>query len=487
MTVADSSSSINWSLVGPALAIEVVVLVLVSGVWLWVWRRNAVHSGPHLAELAGDEPPAVVNLLVHGMKVSVEAAAATLLDLAARGHIEVDEINSAMTLVHVRDPEHRHRQEFLPHERRVLDELARLEVDGVVPAEACNLGPEDVSWRWWRRFATDVGDEAVQSGLADRGFVSPAFLSGVSGLSWFCALLFVLVIIPPFLLVNGSAHTNEPLAWLLVCSYVVPLSAVCSTFRIKYVTTAEGRAIATRWLGTREWLSEAEFDQHPPAAVQIWGRPLAYAIALGLAPHSARGLPFSAEDDVHAWSAARGSWHPIRIRYPMWIPGWGRPTGRVLLTSIGVAVVTVAAGIGMWNWRAAPGGRPTGVVLFVVAVLATALALIALLDLGPGVTVEGEIIRLRARFPDLERGLLTIVIHHPRWFVAIDNSRSRIHAISIREHDFELLREGNRVRITASRLLKYARRIAVIDEADDTEYVVRGPRPRETASSPGDG
>jgi hypothetical protein len=465
------SDSADWTYLTPAIAVEVLTLLLVAAFWLWVRRQNAVHVGPRNNDF-GDEPPAVVNLLAHGMKVTAEAAAATALDLAARGHVDIDEIDSSLSLVHVR--EGKTHDALLPFERLVLDALAALEVDGVVPAEACSLGPEALSWRWWRRFSAQVGDEAVHQGLAGMGFVGSVFLSTEApAISRWWLLSSVLLVIPPGLLLLGTQHSNDLASWLALFSYAFPLAAVYSITRARYIATERGRAAASRWMGTRRALSEGEFDQHPPASVRIWGRALAYAVALGLAKHTARGLPFSAEDDFHGWSAAGGSWHPIRIAYPMWLPGWGRRTLGVLGWSLLVASVALGAGLAMWSRTSAPGGRQTAVVLFIVAALALLEALVAAADLGPAVTIEGEVIRLRARFPDFERGLLTIVVHRPRWFVAVDNNRRRMRAISIREQDFDQLADGDHVRVTVSRFLKYARSIRVVDEEDDAEYVIR--------------
>ena len=57
--------------------------------------------GPETSELA-DEPPAVANLLVNRCQVTHAAAAATLLDLAARGHLEVFEAGVDRFVVRLR-------------------------------------------------------------------------------------------------------------------------------------------------------------------------------------------------------------------------------------------------------------------------------------------------------------------------------------------------------------------------------------------------
>jgi Predicted membrane protein (DUF2207) len=468
---ANTGGAPDWTLITPALAVEVVIVLLVLAFWLWVLRQNEVRPGPRNEEL-GPEPPAVVNLLTHGMKLTSSAAAATALDLSARGYIEIDEINSSLSLVRVARSQAR--EDLRPFEARLLDELESLEVDGVVPAEACNFGPEALSWRWWRKFSTEVGDDAVERGLAGTGPFGEAWMTtSNSVLSRWWLATFLLLIVPPGLLALGTKDSSDAASYAVLFSFIVPLVAACSITRARYVATEAGRYTASRWLGTRAALSEGEFDQYSPASVAVWGRPLAYAVALGLAKHVARGMPFGAEDDSHGWSSAHGMWHPIRIAYPMWLPGWGRRTGRVVAVALAVAVVAFIAANGMWSWEAAPGARPTAIVLYAIAALALLESVIAAIDLGPPVVIDGEVIRLRARFPDFDRGLLTIVVHRPRWFVAVDTGRSRVHAISIRETDFNELAEGDHVRLTVSRFFKCARTIRVIDDPEGAERLIR--------------
>src|SRR5262249_49944640 len=155
-----------------------------------------------------------------------------------------------------------------------------------------------LSWRWWRAFGRDVGDEAARHGLVTSG----------SALSRLWLGLLALLAIPAWMLIvgtggTGSTGSNDLGSWLAVLSLLIPGFAVYSLARIRYVLTAEGRRVGRTWLGIGRMLSEATFDQQPPAAVRIWGRSLAYATALGLAGHVATGMPFGMENDRHAWSA----------------------------------------------------------------------------------------------------------------------------------------------------------------------------------------
>ena len=52
-----------------------------------------------------------------------------------------------------------------PYERRVLDQVRRKAVDGVVPTDALTTGPEDASRGWHRAFGREVIGDAQERGL----------------------------------------------------------------------------------------------------------------------------------------------------------------------------------------------------------------------------------------------------------------------------------------------------------------------------------
>src|SRR6266508_2510625 len=125
-------------------------------------RSREVDPGPATMEL-GDEPPAVVNLLANDWRVTADAVPATLLDLAGRDLVDIDQLGPEDTIVRVRRAGD---ASLAPYERLVLDHVAGLAVDGVVPAQALTTGPQDQSKRWWKAFTGAVVADARQRGLA---------------------------------------------------------------------------------------------------------------------------------------------------------------------------------------------------------------------------------------------------------------------------------------------------------------------------------
>src|SRR5918911_3688326 len=114
----------------------IVLTVAITAIWLVVvgivYLRHRPHepeAGPPTLDL-GPEPPAVANLLVSGFRVTHDAVPATLLDLSARGLVELEERAPGSYVCRLREaPE----GELQRYERRVLDLLRRRASDGIVP------------------------------------------------------------------------------------------------------------------------------------------------------------------------------------------------------------------------------------------------------------------------------------------------------------------------------------------------------------------
>ena len=377
----------------------VVALLLWGAVLLLVviaTRSREVEPGPATMEL-GDEPPAVVNLLANDWRVTADAVPATLLDLASRDLLDVDQLGPDGNVVRVRrtgDPR------LSSYERLVLDHVAGLAVDGVVPAQALSTGPQDQSRRWWKSFASAVVADARQRGLArDRWSQSAkaavrmaAFGPAVLGAIWL-------------------AVASDIGFGALVVGFVAFTALAEAPSRFASVRdTPAGREAAARWLGVRVYLANDEFfPTLPPAAVAIWDRYLGYGAAMGVATAAVRALPMGAEDEHRAWSAYGGRWRVVEVGYPRARILWGRHPAAAFLVALVVAAVGYGATRLLFSlYRATDGSTGTvvfwvrlvAVLLLVAAVLllvwAVSAAVRALLDAFSRRRFQGQVLRLRS-------------------------------------------------------------------------------------------
>ncbi|GAA0387823.1 hypothetical protein GCM10009530_43630 [Microbispora corallina] len=448
-----------------------------AGLWLLLLlalavatRNPEVEAGPPTGELA-EQSPAVVDLITGGWRLCDEAPSATLLDLAARGAVQIEEIGPELSLVRLRRDEP---TGLRPYERLVLEHVRSLAVDGVVATGALAEGSRNLG-RWWKSFRKKVIVDAREQGLS-RPRWSRAH----------AALLTAAAVVPAAatgaaVTFTDSRHEGGLGAAIVSFALLVSLMSRLNGER----GTERGARAAAHWLGVREHLSAGRFAEQPAASVTIWGRHLAYAAALGLAPRAVTSLPVSTPaDDRRAWSDYGGMWHVVEVRYPSRLL-WGRKP----LPTIGRGL---AAGFfaGFWTWILLivasafdlwPDGLATPGALLVGAAIAGLPIVYALSDLGTPATVEGQVVRLR-RFQSGTKG-----DDNPKWtyWCAVDEGRSReVRALGLDEEMWHGLNEGDRVRALAGRRLGWIRQIEVVERSrtagaeryDDTgEHLVDAP------------
>jgi hypothetical protein len=416
------------------LGVAAGALWLAAAAFLYVSRYPAEPPvGPRTLEL-GPESPAVANFLVHDFRVTDEAVAATLIDLAARRFVEVEQRGVGVFFVRLRPA----REEPLaPYERRVLEHLTKLESGGVVPAEALTTGPAEVSRSWRRAFDAEVVAEAKARGLS-RDAVAGRIYLGLIGAAALPALSAIaLKAYSVAIVILGAGYLI--LEWILG--------------RHPQRETPAGLEAASRWLGVRAELEANEvFRQYTPLTVPLWDRLLAFGAALGVASGASRPLLMGTESDTHAWSSHGGRWRPVRIRYPrIWPPGWGLDPRVALLGGTGAAVVGGLAlyshGVGLLEtvgdgWSGIVPGAYL-LMLCVAVVFGIAVTVMAVQDQWSSQEVTGPILRLRAFGGDDD--------NDKRYYAAVDDGSSRsIRALRLDARDYAKLRQGQLVTVAST-------------------------------------
>ena len=128
---SSSSSGFSMPLLVAAAAAALAWLGAVGAVI--AWRRPPRVDPVAMAPGELPEPPAVAGLLCDDFTVGGETAPATLLDLAARRVVVLDEVQPGETVCRLRA---RDTTDLTPYEEMVLDQLRAKALDGVVPAGA---------------------------------------------------------------------------------------------------------------------------------------------------------------------------------------------------------------------------------------------------------------------------------------------------------------------------------------------------------------
>lgn len=505
----------------PALLVAALVVLGAAAVLVtWLSRTNAPRrprAAPAQMELTGSEPPAIAGMLTNRFEVPSEAATATLLDLAARDWVRIDQVGEDRILVRTRERPPA-ANGLAPYEERVLRHVQRKAIDGSAPAEALTTGPDKQAERWWRGFRREVEKDAKRRGLA-----RPRWTLGALALLW-AATVAALGAVGLAFQTGDRVPTVEasvdPLAGVAILGALVLGWYAARVTRAGHQRdTDQGLEVAGRWLGVRRWLDEqGDFGEAPAASVAIWDRYLPYATAFALAPTVERELPMGQEHDRRAWSNASGTWRQVRVAYPRWRPGWGEHPFRALVTGALQAAVAGAIAVGgfvVWTGRTDAlddvdpealiwierGAMVVALVLAPVALYAAAKAVAGLVDLLPRRRVEGLVIRRRAiRAGDwIPRPLRLLWYsfsrssrpgthgshHHRRrpsevdryrrvrWWVALDDGeQAKVGAYQVRPAIYRRAPQGARVRLSVSPILGYVKDVEVLEAPPGGERAV---------------
>ena len=253
---------------------EGITWVLAATTWLLLALlprlpalRPPPPPGPPTLE-PGQEPPAVASLLVSSARGRRAALAATVLDLGARGCLDLAWMGPS--LLGCRAVRVREGTRLLPFERRVVERLRTHLRGGEAPVSALLPAPRGPgSRRWYRGFAQEVIRVARAQGL-----VSAQLSPGRS------RLLLLAAVVPaglPALFVwrSGGLGPGSDVVVALVAAGV--LLAAWFLLPRGFRATEAGRQVAGRWLGLLDgldaepWQGQAPLRDPMPARILAVG------------------------------------------------------------------------------------------------------------------------------------------------------------------------------------------------------------------------
>jgi hypothetical protein len=318
------------------------------GLALLATRPARPRPAPATPDL-GDEPPAVVSMLSNRWRLTEDAAESTLLDLAARRFIELRQPanDPYHTTIHLRELAAAELATLNPYERRVLERVRGLAVEGVVPVTALTFRNPRQARGWNRRLHHEVVKDTRARGLSRRRF-GPLVLTVLTVVALQASAGLAVAAFRS----ETSDPDSSPLVgafWVSIIAFLV-LTGIAGR-AIGERDTAAGRELAARWLGVREWLrGHEEFADLPPAAVTVWDRYLPYGAALGVTHTASAVLDLGMGDRRLVWSSYGGQWRRVRVRYPKLWRRYGLSLPQLLVRG----VLAGAIGYVLVRWHEIP-------------------------------------------------------------------------------------------------------------------------------------
>lgn len=474
-------------------AVAAVASALAAAVWLVVLALVALatRSRPPRAAAAvkgpGPEPPALAALLAGGWRLPQAAVPATLLDLAARSHLELVEHAAGLAL-RVRNADARGLE---PYEHQVLEQVAALAGNGAVPVAALTVGPKERAAGWWQAF-----EQEVRTNGRRRGLSQPRASRRTK------AWLRLAALVPAGLLFAALAAggwLTGPDRLATAAAVLVPLAGFGGLAKTVQVLDGEratpaGREAAAAWLGLRDRLAaDQAIAAGSPTALAGRGRQLAYAVALGVAPAAAAALAMGADDEGSAWSPVGGRWR--RVTVDTGGLTWGESPWLVLGLSLvplfGLLLLTMLASLAVDGTDAtlfsaldargwAQVGLLVGAGLYALPVwwsLRTATR--AALDLTtPPRILQGQVVKVWTQQADRSEGA---PVPDQHWVAVDDGSSDTIQALKISGEWYTQLDRGAVVRAAVTPNLGYVRRLDIL-QPPPTRQGPPAPRPLTATS-----
>jgi uncharacterized membrane protein len=254
------------------------LVVGAAAAFWWVWRRwgkdpdRPDDIGDYWREVP-DDPPAVGAALLAWRRVDSDAYAATVMDLARRGHLRIEEIEVSRRL---RGPRLSHRfvstgrdEPLLPFERRVLKWMfsggSEITQDELVERDKKRPSSSN---KHWTSFQNEVRKELDRRHYITRGNTIAFVLHGVivAVLASLAVLAWALGAVVPGLVGVVAALVLAPLGIL------------------HRSRTPEGTRRDTKWRGLRRYLRDfSRLDEAPSGHLALWDHYLVAATALGVA------------------------------------------------------------------------------------------------------------------------------------------------------------------------------------------------------------
>ena len=405
-----------------------------------------IQADPPTMDLPGEPSPAVVGFLVNGCRVDPDAAVGTLIDLAARRHIELYQPanDPEQTLVRVRDPQP---EGLTAYEQRVLDRaVTAAGPERMVPLAQLTGGYATDGYRWAAEFEREVRADAKERKLSTDGPTGIAVLFIVLGfvLACFTGLFLPGLVGGNLLEQNASLGVGTWIGYAVIALvltsilFVVGLAPIVRWYDRPH-RSATGRAVTARWLGVGLWLrgQGSSFAELPPASVAVWDRYLSYGAALGTTPVVSHAADLAVGTREVLWSHHTGSWRRIRVRYRRRGRATSFPPVTVIVNAL--VVLGIIAALFSYGWT-----LPPTPVLLAAAGVGAVLALRSLyrivratLDWLAPVDITGLVLT-RSTLPyltgmaDLEGapgwrlGRATMRPERQPYFVVVDDGRAEV-------------------------------------------------------------
>ncbi len=239
-----------------------------------------LYKADYEYDLPTNSSPVEVNSIVNGDvgTINDDAMYATILDLINRKFFKVTASNDEDTVLKYVNSDTDNLKAF---EKSLINFLSQFEVNGNISlksvADTCDPYKfKDFKESWIDQTSQEVPDSLIKRYFVDKGSVIFNFLS--FGLLALSIILFVAII---FIEITQYYWVLLIISLVMFVESIVMIS-IPNTVPGRW--TEEGKEYHDKWKNFENYITDFSLiKERPPASIQVWGKYLVYAAALGCA------------------------------------------------------------------------------------------------------------------------------------------------------------------------------------------------------------
>jgi uncharacterized membrane protein len=308
------------------------LIALALGAFGWVWRKwgkdppRPDDIGDYWREVP-DDPPAVGAALLDWRSVSTDAFSATLLDLARRGHMRIEEVQVKQVL---RRPRIEYRfvktepaapDPLLPFEQRTLTYLFKGNRKSITQKQLVERSSksQNAATSFWDGFRADVRKELDARHYLVRG--------NTIGFALHAVIVIVLLGLSVLAIAVGALVAG--VIGITASIALVPLGILHRS------RTPAGTRRDAKWRALRRYLRDfSRLDEAPSGHLALWDHYLVAATALGVAQQLLDGLRAKFPELAESTASSVSWYRPVTGSTPgSGFSGFSRSFGSTAVSS----------------------------------------------------------------------------------------------------------------------------------------------------------
>ena len=274
--------TLAWTILG-------LLLLVPFGIYWFFGREPKIeYNAEYEYDLPSDATPLQVNILINGNVgvITDDAMYATILDLINRKYFKIVVNDRDNTIIRQTGKDMGHLREY---ELSLIDFLSSFAQDGDISIGYVGRRShyhqfQRFSAKWYKQAREETSDTWIKQYFDDRG----------SNLLLYCGImywiLFILTIIGmEFMLIPAYLTTLALVSMIVFMIGAVLLFIVPNTVPGRW--TSEGKEFYDKWKNFEKYIKDYSLiKERPPSSVQVWGKYLVYASALGCADRVTKNM-----------------------------------------------------------------------------------------------------------------------------------------------------------------------------------------------------